>query len=227
MKVLVVDDDLELLGLIGFALRGEGLAVAEVADGTAAPARFREERPDLVILDVNLPGMNGFEVCRRIREEDSTPILLLTVRNTEEDHVHGLDQGADDYLTKPFSPRTLLAHVRALLRRSSGDRPLPVVVGDLRLNTEERTVSVRGDAAARLTSREFRLLQYLLANAGRTIPSERLTSHVWGHQSVGDRQLLKQIVHRVRQKIEADPAAPRYLVTVSGVGYALRPAPQA
>ncbi len=221
MKMLVVDDDLELLGLIGFALRTAGYLTIEARDGAEALERFHAEQPDLVILDINLPGMDGFEVCRRMRAEGSTPILMLTVRNTEEDHVYGLDQGADDYLTKPFSPRTLLAHVRALLRRGNGESAATLVIGDLQLNVEDQSVVVRG-VPTHLTNREFRLMQYLCANAGHTIPVERLTSHIWGYQATGDRQLLKQIVHRLRQKIEPDPAEPRYLMTVAGVGYVLR-----
>jgi DNA-binding response OmpR family regulator len=223
MKILVVDDDLELLGLIGFALRQAGYFVIEASDGPGALAMFGREQPDLVILDVNLPGLNGFEVCRRIRAEAPTPIMMLTVRSSEEDQVRGLDGGADDYLTKPFSPRTLLARVRALLRRAEIERPAPLAAGDLALDVEIQSVSVCGAAPTRLTSLEFRLLQYLLANAGHTIPSERLTTHVWGYSGVGDKQLLKQLVHRLRQKIERNPAEPQYVLTVAGIGYLLRP----
>src|SRR4029078_12824498 len=126
MKILVVDDDLELLGLIGFALRQAGYFVIEASEGPGALGAFGREQPDLVILDVNLPGLNGFEVCRRIRAEATTPIMMLTVRSSEEDQVRGLDGGADDYLTKPFSPRTLLARVRALLRRAEIERAVRV-----------------------------------------------------------------------------------------------------
>lgn len=226
MKILVVDDDLELLGLVGFALRQAGYAVVEATNGAEALETFQGEQPDLVILDVNLPGLNGFEVSQRLRSAALTPILMLTVRNTEEDHVHGLDQGADDFLTKPFSPRTLLAHVRALLRRSGTerpDRPEPLAAGDLQLVLENQAVMIGDGTLVHLTNREFRLLQYLLANAGRTIHSDQLTRHVWGYHGTGDRQLLKQIVHRLRQKIERDPAEPHYVVTVPGVGYKLQP----
>ncbi|HEY7598429.1 MAG TPA: response regulator transcription factor [Candidatus Limnocylindrales bacterium] len=222
MKILVVDDDMELLGLIGFALRQAGYLAISANDGDAALAAFEREQPDLVILDVNLPDTNGFEVCRRIRAESRTPIMMLTVRSGEEDQVRGLDGGADDYLTKPFSPRTLLARVRALLRRAEIDRPAPLAAGDLALDVERQAVSVGGAAPVRLTSLEFRLLQYLLANAGHTIPAEKLTTHVWGYRGVGDRQLLKQLVHRLRQKIERNPAEPEHVVTVAGVGYMLQ-----
>ena len=222
MKILVVDDDLELAGLIGYALRQAGYLVVEAADGQAALAAFERESPALVILDANLPRLDGFEVCRRIRAGSRVPIMMLTVRSGEEDQVQALDLGADDYLTKPFSPRTLLARVRALLRRSGEERPAPLAAGDFSLDLELQSVTVQGGEPVRLTRLELRLLQLLLANAGHTLPAERLLAHVWGSRGTGDRQLLKQLVHRLRQKIEADAAAPRYLVTVSGVGYALR-----
>ena len=221
MKILIVDDDIELRELIGFALRQAGYLVIQAADGAEALHVFDREQPDLVILDINLPGMNGLEVCRRIRAETTTPIMMLTVRSSEEDQVQGLDTGADDYLTKPFSPRTLLARVRALLRRAEIDRPAPQATGDVQLDVEQQTVSIRGGPPVRLTNLEFRLLQYLTSNAEHTIPAERLTTHVWGYRGVGDRQLLKQLVHRLRQKIERNPAEPKYLMTVAGIGYLL------
>ena len=223
MKILVVDDDRELLGLISFALRQAGYLVIEAADGLEAVAAFEREQPDLALLDVNLPGLNGFEVCRRIREQSAAPIMMLTVRSAEEDEVKGLDLGADDYLTKPFSPRTLLARVRALLRRSEGERSTaPVESGDVALDVERQSVRVRGGESIHLTALEFRLLQYLVANAGHTISFERLTNHVWGYRGMGDRQLLKQLVHRLRQKVESDPAEPQHIVTVAGLGYMLQ-----
>lgn len=228
MKVLVVDDDLELRGLIGFALRQAGYLVAEAGDGRRALEVFEREQPQLVILDVNLPGLDGFEVCRRLRETSRVPVMLLTVRNTEEDEVRGLDLGADDFLTKPFSPRTLLARARALLRRGEAGaepRERAHTAGDLALDLEAQTVSVRGGPPVRLTGLEFRLLHYLLANAGHTLTAEQLTQHVWGYPASGDRQLLKQLVHRLRQKIEADPAAPAYLITLPGLGYSLQTEP--
>ena len=224
MKILVVDDDLELLRLIAFALRQSGYLVVEAQDGPSGVAAFGSERPDLAILDVNLPRFSGLEILKKIRATGSaTPVMLLTVRSAEEDQVHGLDLGADDYLTKPFSPRTLLARVRALLRRAGLERPGTLDSGDLSLDVEKQAVRVRGGGAVRLTNLETRLLQLLLANGGHALHLERLTSHVWGYRGLGDRQLLKQLVHRLRRKIETDPASPRYLVTVSGVGYALYP----
>ena len=221
MKVLVVDDDRELRELIGFALRQAGYQVVEAGDGPAAVNLHAAQRPDLVILDVNLPGFDGFEVCHKIRANSTTPVMMLTVRGEEADQVRGLDLGADDYLTKPFSPKTLLARVRALLRRGGVERPALMGAGAIVLDPDLQTVSVAGGTPSRLTNLEFRLLQLMVANPSRTVPPERLLRHVWGTRSSEDRQLVKQLVHRVRQKIEADPAEPRYLKTVSGVGYRL------
>jgi len=227
LKILIVDDDADLRGLIAYALRQAGYLAIEAADGAAALAAYEREEPALVILDVNLPRLSGFEVCRKIRERSpapgGTPVMMLTVRGAEEDVVQGLDLGADDYLTKPFSPRALLARVRALLRRAAVDKPAPLVAGDLALDLELQSVAVAGGPSVRLTNLELRLLQLLLANAGHTLPAERLLSHVWGLRGTGDRQLLKQLVHRLRQKIEADAAHPCYLVTMHGIGYELRP----
>lgn len=224
MKILVVDDDIELLDLISFTLRHAGYLPIGAADGAEALTLFAREEPDLVILDVNLPHYDGFEVCRRMRAETDTPIMLLTARTDEDSQVQGLDLGADDYLTKPFSPRTLRARVRALLRRTAGEKaPAPLASGDFTLDPDRQTVQITGNDAIRLTNLEFRLLQYLLANVGHTLPTQRLTTHIWGYQGTGDKYLLKQLVHRLRQKIERDPAAPRYLQTVAGLGYVLQP----
>ena len=221
MRILVVDDDRELRELIGFVLRSAGYQIIEAGDGLEALRQHAAGKPDLVILDVNLPGLDGFEVCRRIRVDAETPVMMLTVRGEEADQVKGLDLGADDYLAKPFSPRALLARVRALLRRGGTERPAPFGAGAIVLDPDLQTVSVGGAAPMRLTNLEFRFLQAMVATPNRTVPPERLLRHVWGHRATGDRQLLKQLVHRVRQKVEADPADPRYLKTVSGVGYRL------
>lgn len=221
MKILIVDDDRELRELIGFVLRSAGYQIVEAGDGFEALRRHASAQPDLVMLDVNLPGIDGFEVCRRIRVDSDTPVMMLTVRGEEADQVRGLDLGADDYLAKPFSPRTLVARVRALLRRGAPDRPAFLVAGAIALDPDLQTVSIGAAPAVRLTNLEFRFLQAMVATPNRTVPPERLLRHVWGHRASGDRRLLKQLVHRVRQKVEADPADPRYLKTVSGVGYRL------
>lgn len=222
MKVLVVDDDPELLPLLAFALRQGGWLVVEAASGEQALAAFGAERPDLVVLDVNLPGIDGFEVLRRLRADGATaPVLMLTVRGDEEDVVRGLDLGADDYLSKPFSPRTLLARVRALLRRAGPAAAREVTAGALALDPERATVRVAGRAPVKLTPLEYRLLQLLAAHAGEPVPADRIVHHVWGARLQGDREALKQLVHRLRKKLEDDPAAPRLLVTEPGLGYRL------
>jgi DNA-binding response OmpR family regulator len=221
VKILVVDDDRDLRGILVYAFVQAGFLVVEASDGEEALVQFEAESPDLVVLDVNLPRLDGFAVCRRIRASSKVPILMLTVRGDEGDVVRGLDLGADDYLTKPFSPRTLLARVRALSRRAGMDVPATETVGRLTLDPESRTLVIAGRDAVRLTKLEHRLVQMLLARAGRPVPSERLWSHVWGAWGGGDRQLLKQLVHRLRQKIEDDPARPRYLRTEAGLGYRL------
>ncbi len=224
MKILVVDDDLDLLGLVAYALRQAGFLVVESSDGREALEIFAREEPDLCILDVNLPRLSGFELLSRLRESrPSLPIMMLTVRSAEEDQVKALDLGADDYLTKPFSPRTLLARVRALLRRAGPETGPLLACGDLTLDPERRDVRIGVRGSVRLTPLEFRLLQALAAQGGKTVTSERLIVHVWGAGGRGDRQLLKQLVRRVRTKIESDPSAPSRLLTDTGLGYRLAP----
>ncbi|MFN7971008.1 MAG: response regulator transcription factor [Acidobacteriota bacterium] len=224
MKVLVVDDDAELRTLIAFALRHAGYLPIEAGDGPAALAAFTRESPALVILDVNMPRLDGFEVLRRIRAQSEAPVMMLTVRSGEEDHVHGLDLGADDYLCKPFSPRTLLARVRALLRRAgAAARAEPLVRGGLELDVEAGSVRIEGGDPIRLTPLELRFLQLLFAHGGAVVPAERILVHVWGSRGSGDRQLLKQLVHRLRQKIETDPSDPKRILTDAGTGYCLAP----
>lgn len=221
MRILVADDDLELSGLVAFALRQGGFTVAEAPDGLAALAAVRASPPDLVILDVNMPRLSGFEVLERLRAFSRVPVLMLTVRAGEDDQVRGLDLGADDYLPKPFSPRTLLARVRALLRRGGADKPGALEAGAFVLDPLAQSVRVGEAEAVRLTALEARLLQILMASPDRPVTSESLSRSIWGLRGAGDRQLLKQLVHRLRRKIEPEPAAPRFVVTVEGVGYAL------
>jgi DNA-binding response OmpR family regulator len=221
VKVLVADDDRDLRDLVGFALTQAGYLVIKVPDGPAAERAVAEEAPDLVILDINMPGASGFQVCESIRRNSRVPVMMLTVRGEEEDLVRALELGADDYLTKPFSPRTLLARTKALLRRAGTESASLLSSGKLTLDTDEHTVRIGEADPIRLTKLELRLLQMLLANAGRTVSSDRLLVHVWGHRGSGDRQLLKQLVHRLRQKLEIDPAAPQWLLTAAGAGYKL------
>ena len=221
MKILAADDDRDLRELIGFTLAQAGYLVLKAGDGPAALKTFDEEAPDLVVLDINMPGASGFQVCEAIRKRSRVPVIMLTVRGEEEDLVRALELGADDYLTKPFSPRTLLARIKALLRRAGMENAAPLAVGRITLDIEEHTVRIGSSEPVRLTKLELRLLQMLLANAGHTVSSDRLLIQVWGHRNSGDRQLLKQLVHRLRQKIESDPAVPQFLQTASGAGYKL------
>ena len=221
MKILVADDDPDLRDLVGFTLTQAGYLVIKASDGTGAMRAIAEEAPDLVILDINMPGASGFQVCESIRRSSRVPIMMLTVRGEEEDLVRALELGADDYLTKPFSPRTLLARAKALLRRAGTETASVLSAGKLTLDTEEHTLRIGEAEPVRLTKLELRLLQMLLASAGRTVSSDRLLVHVWGHRGSGDRQLLKQLVHRLRQKIEPDPATPQLLQTAAGAGYKL------
>jgi DNA-binding response OmpR family regulator len=204
-----------------FALQQAGYLVVKANDGLAALEAFEREQPDLAVLDLNMPRLNGFELVRKLRERSDIPVLVLTVRDEEEDVVRTLALGADDYLTKPFSPRVLLARIKALLRRASRDPGQASTVGALTLDAGENLLSGLPGGAVRLTPLETRLLQLLFSHSGRTVPTERILVHVWGNRAGGNRQLLKQLVHRLRQKIEKDPAEPTFLVTVLNTGYRL------
>jgi DNA-binding response OmpR family regulator len=221
MKILVVDDDADLLALVAFALSQAGFVVVKATDVASALRLFAAEAPDLAILDINLPGGSGFDICAAVRRDSKIPVMMLTARGEEEDLVRALDLGADDYLTKPFSPRTLLARVRALLRRAGVEPGGAMTAGTFRLDLEAHTLRLGEAVPLKLTKLETRLMQILLANAGHVVGTERLLTHVWGQRGSGDRQLLKQLVHRLRQKIEEDPAEPRYLQTEAGAGYRL------
>src|SRR3974390_3091125 len=173
MKVLISDDDKDLLALIGFTLTQAGYIVIKAADGPTAIRQFQAELPDLVILDINMPGASGFDVCAAIRNQSRVPVMMLTVRGEEEDLVKALELGADDYLTKPFSPRTLLARVKALLRRAGIETSTPLAAGRVQLDADEHTVQIGSGVPVRLTKLELRLLQMLIANAGHTVSSDR------------------------------------------------------
>ena len=227
MKVLLVDDDPDLLAVTAFALQQAGFLVVKAADGEAALTAFEREHPDLAVLDINMPRMNGFELASRLRQRSRIPLIMLTVRSEEDDVLRALGLGADDYLTKPFSPKILIARIRALLRRAEKDQDTALDVGTLKLRVDDLSLEGLGTAPVRLTPLEVRLLQLLFANAGRTVVTERILAHVWGNRAGGNRQLLKQLVHRLRQKIENDPKAPRLLRTVPNAGYVLDPAQSA
>jgi DNA-binding response OmpR family regulator len=221
MKILIADDDQDLLALIGFTLGQAGYLIVKAGDGASALKLFDSEAPDLVLLDINMPHASGFQVCEAIRKKSRIPVMMLTVRGEEEDLVKAIELGADDYLTKPFSPRTLLARIKALLRRAGTENATPMAVGRIRIDAVEHMVIVGTKEPVRLTKLELRLLQTLIASAGHTVASDRLLMQVWGHKGAGDRQLLKQLVHRVRQKIEIDPANPQILQTAASAGYKL------
>jgi len=210
-----------MLAVVGFALRQAGFPIVGANSYGTAVGTFRAEQPDLAILDINLPGGSGFELCGLMRRESTMPIMMLTARGDEADLVRALELGADDYLAKPFSPRTLVARVKALLRRSGHDTGTQTSVGDLTLDPDLLVLHI-GERSIKITPLESRLLQLLLANAGQVVHTDRLLVHVWGHRGGGDRQLLKQLVHRLRHKIGDDPEQPRWLGTVPSVGYMLR-----
>jgi DNA-binding response OmpR family regulator len=221
MKVLLVDDDLDLLSVTAFALQQAGFVVVKASDGIAALEGFDSEKPDIAVLDINMPRMNGFELAEKLRQKSQIPVLMLTVRSEEQDVVRALSLGADDYLTKPFSPKILVARMRALLRRAGVEAEGAMTFGALSLRVDDLTLEGLQSEPIRLTPLEARLLQLLFAHAGRTVPTERILVHVWGNRAGGNRQLLKQLVHRLRQKIEKNPAAPTMLRTVPNAGYVL------
>jgi DNA-binding response OmpR family regulator len=221
LKILLVDDDPDMLAVTGFALQQAGMLVVRANSYGTALGTWRGEQPDLAILDINLPGGSGFDLCALIRRESRLPILMLTVRGEEADLVRALELGADDYLTKPFSPRTLIARVQALLRRAGLERGNRSEAGLFRLESDALQLAI-GEAQFRVTPLESRLLQMLIANAGQPVATDRLLVHVWGRRGGGDRQLLKQLVHRLRQKIGDNPESPQWLETVPSVGYRLR-----
>ncbi len=221
MKILLVDDDPDLLAVTGFALQQAGFLVVKASDGFQALQQVEAEQPDLMVLDINMPRMNGFEVVRRLRADSAMPVLALTVRSEDDDVVRMLESGADDYLTKPFSPRVLVSRVKALLRRVGLESAGAITVGGLSLKMDDLVLEGLPRGSVRLTPLEARFLQLLMVNGGRTVPAQRILVHVWGSRAGGDRQLLKQLVHRLRHKIEENPAEPRLLRTVPNAGYSL------
>lgn len=223
MKILVVDDEPHIVELIAYHLEREGFTVATAADGPDALDKVGEERPDLVLLDVMLPGLDGFSVCQRIRRQHDVPIILLTAKTAEDDRVFGLEVGADDYITKPFGHRELLARVKAVLRRARGySRPGEVLRrGPLVIDTERRLAALDGEPLE-LTLKEFDLLHLLASHPGRAFSRDELLRDVWGYDYVGTTRTVDVHVQRLRQKLGDDPAAPRFIQTVHGIGYRFR-----
>ncbi|MHB0868276.1 MAG: response regulator transcription factor [Chloroflexota bacterium] len=224
-RVLVVDDEPKLVKLVRAVLEADGFGVLTAANGEEALRQAEEAQPDLVLLDVLLPGqLDGFQVCRAIREHSPVPVIMLTAKAQENDRLRGFDAGADDYLTKPFSSRELLARVRAVLRRSrSAEQPQGgqvITAGDLTVDLSQRRVTVKGREVV-LTATEYRLLAELAQHAGKVLLHEELLSRVWGPDYRDEVEYLRAYVRYLRRKIEEDPAQPRHLISRPGIGYML------
>jgi two-component system, OmpR family, response regulator RegX3 len=219
-RVLVVEDEESYSDPLAYMLRKEGFDVALAANGPAALEEFARNGADIVLLDLMLPGLPGTEVCRQIRQASSVPVIMVSAKDTEVDKVVGLELGADDYITKPYSPRELVARIRAVLRRGSEPDLVPSTVeaGGVRMDVERHIVTVAG-REVRLPLKEFELLEMFLRNAGRVLTRGQLIDRVWGADYVGDTKTLDVHVKRLRAKIEEDPANPQHLVTVRGLGY--------
>ena len=221
-RILIVDDELSILKYLRANLEAEGYEVLMAMDGVQALQTLEAELPDLVVLDIMMPEMDGFEVCRRLREWSQLPIIMLSARDDESDKVQCLDLGADDYITKPFGKDEFIARVRAVMRRAEAASPTPTIPslksGDLEINFSKRKVTVNGKEVA-LTLTEYALLQELALNAGKVLTYTHLLQKVWGHDYADEREYLHVFVSRLRAKLESDPKNPRYITTVSGVGY--------
>jgi len=223
-RILVVEDEETLAEAISFLLSKEGFEVEMAEDGPAAIAAFEKNGADLILLDLMLPGLSGTEVCRQIRAKSSVPIIMLTAKDSEIDKVVGLEIGADDYVTKPYSSRELIARIRAVLRRGeTGDAASAdgvLTVGPIRLDSDRHVISVNGEQVA-LPLKEFELLEFLMRNSGRVLTRMQLIDRVWGSDYVGDTKTLDVHIKRLRAKIEKDPANPELIQTVRGMGYKL------
>ncbi|MFE2753133.1 response regulator [Actinosynnema sp. NPDC059335] len=220
-RVLIVEDEESFSDPLAFLLRKEGFTAALAANGQEALEEFDRNGADIVLLDLMLPGMSGTDVCKQLRARSAVPVIMVTARDSEIDKVVGLELGADDYVTKPYSARELIARIRAVLRRGGeSEELLPQVLeaGPVRMDVERHVVTVDG-AEVSLPLKEFDLLEYLLRNVGRVLTRGQLIDRVWGADYVGDTKTLDVHVKRLRSKIEPDPAAPRHLVTVRGLGY--------
>ena len=226
-KVLVVDDEANLLHSVAYSLRREGHEVVTAADGEEALAKAQSEKPDAVVLDIMLPKIDGFEVCRRLRTESTVPILMLTAKDSEIDRVVGLEIGADDYLTKPFSMRELIARVKAMLRRAGMVQTQPAAepdvlrTSDLEVDLQRRRVLRQGEEIA-LKPKEFDLLAYLMARPGRVFTRDALLERVWGYEYGGITRTVDAHVRSIREKLGDDAESPRWIETVRGVGYRFR-----
>lgn len=225
MKALIVDDDRTLADLLAFTLRREGFEPILAHDASSAIVLFEKEAPGIIIVDVNMPGdpglRNGFDICRKIRQTSDVPIILLTVRDDENDIIQGLSLGADDYVLKPFSPRQLVARIQTVLRRTSAGRAqaiAPFEFGDIQFDPQLRSFVRVEHAPISLTRLEARLLEYLMINNGQVLPAENIIDHVWGGGG-GNTEMLRQLVRRLRVKIETSPDEPQLIHNLPGVGY--------
>ena len=227
-RILIVDDEPHIVELVRYNLVHEGFEVSVASDGHEALEKAKKETPDLVILDLMLPYVDGLEVCRHIRKESSVPILMLTAKDGEQERVVGLEMGADDYVTKPFSPRELVARVRAILRRTAREaqRPGtgPLGIGGLVLDPTTHEVRLNGRVVD-LTTKEFDLLQLLMGHPNRVFTRDFLLEHIWGYDYFGSTRTVDMHISRLREKIEDDPNTPTYITTVRGVGYKLKKDP--
>jgi two-component system KDP operon response regulator KdpE len=222
-KILIVDDEPQIRRVLRTTLTSQGYTVAEARTGDEALEQIRNERPDLILLDVNMPGISGLETCREIRSSSDIPIIMLTVRSSEHDKVQALDAGADDYVTKPFGSEELMARIRAGLRRAAPMESLPPFVSaDLKIDFEKRAVSLKGEFV-RLTPKEFELLRHLVANQGKAQGHRRLLQAVWGPDYGEETEYLRVFINQLRKKIEPDPKNPRYIHTEPWVGYRFDP----
>jgi two-component system response regulator RegX3 len=224
-RILVVEDEQSFSDPLSYLLRKEGYDVAVAETGPAALEEFERVGADLVLLDLMLPGLSGTEVCRQLRSRSAVPVIMLTAKDSEIDKVVGLEIGADDYVTKPYSSRELLARVKAVLRRgqeSDDLSPATLEAGPVRMDVDRHVVTVAGSHVA-LPLKEFELLELLLRNAGRVLTRHQLIDRVWGSDYVGDTKTLDVHVKRLRSKVESDPGTPRHLVTVRGLGYKFEP----
>ncbi len=221
-KILVVDDEPRMVQLISMNLKLEGFSVVTAADGYQALERTTREMPDLVLLDIMMPDMDGYETLKKIREISSAPVIFLSVKAEEDDRVRGLDLGADDYITKPFSPRELVSRIKAVLRRTEPDnanrKSVIVVDNDLKIDFDQRKVFVRGKEV-KLRATEYRLLYQLVSNPGKLMTHDTLLSRVWGPEYHDEDQYVRLYITYLRQKIEKDPKNPKYILSERGLGY--------
>lgn len=219
--ILIADDEVSILDVLRYNLEKDGYQVITANNGSSALQQALQQHPDLSILDVTMPGIDGLDLCGKIRHELGTPVILLTARDSEIDKIVGLEIGADDYVTKPFSPRELLARVKAVLRRAKGNNNghlQELRTGNLYLDIARHQVMLQGELIT-LTAKEFSLLEYFMRNAEMALSRHAILDHVWGYDFYGDTRTVDVHIRRLREKIEADPASPRYIHTLSGIGY--------